>query len=76
MAQTAEPVQLKHQTTDAFEAYVHEAEAQMTPRSGRKRTPFSGQTRRVPSGAQQVRKGRIVARTVGGQRTSSECRTV
>jgi hypothetical protein len=65
MAQTAEPVQLKHQTTAAFEAYVHEAEAKMTPSlEGSEPFLWSDLT---PKRAQQVRKGEIVAQLWTGK---------
>jgi hypothetical protein len=59
MAQTAGLVQLKHQTTDAFEAYIRKAEAEMTPGlEGSEPFLWSDLT---PERAQQVRKGHIVA---------------
>ena len=59
MAQTAEPMQLRFQTVDAFDAYIHEAEAAMeqTPQAS---GPFLwcdlGSER-----SQQVRGGQILA---------------
>jgi hypothetical protein len=65
MAQAAGPVQLKHQTTDAFEAYIHEAEAKMTPGlEGSK--PFLWSDF-IPERAQQLRKGHIVAQLWTGK---------
>ena len=65
MAQTAGPVQLKHQTTDAFEAYVHEAEAKMTPSlEGSEPFLWSDLT---PKRSQQLRKGEIVAQLSMGK---------
>ena len=65
MAQTAVPVQLKHQTTDAFEAYIREAEAKMTP-SLEGSEPFLWSDC-IPKRAQQVRKGEIVAQLWTGK---------
>lgn len=65
MAQAAGPVQLKHQTTDAFEAYVREAEAKMAP-SLEGNEPFLWSDI-VPKRAQQVRKGDIVAQLWSGK---------
>jgi len=65
MAQTAVPVQLKHQTTDAFEAYVREAEAKMAP-SLEGSEPFLWSDS-IPKRAQQVRKGEIVAQLWSGK---------
>jgi hypothetical protein len=59
MAQTAGPVQLKQQTTDTFEAYIHEAEAKMTP--GLEGTEPFLWADLIPERAQQVRKGHVVA---------------
>jgi hypothetical protein len=65
MAQTAEPVQLKLQTTDAFEAYVREAEAEMAP-SLDGSEPFLWSDS-IPKRAKQVRKGEIVAQLWTGK---------
>jgi hypothetical protein len=65
MAQAAEPVQLKHQTSDAFEAYVREAEAKMTSSlEGSEPFLWSGLT---PKRALQVWKGEIVAELWAGK---------
>ncbi len=65
MAQTAVPVQLKHQTTDAFEAYIREAEAKMAPSLGGSE-PFLWSDL-IPKRAKQVRKGEIVAQLWTGK---------
>ena len=65
MAQTAGPVQLKPQTTDAFEAYVREAETKMTP-GLEGREPFLWSDL-VSQKTQQVRKGKIVAELWAGK---------
>jgi len=65
MAHTADPVQLKHQTTDAFEAYIHQAEAKMTP-GLEGSEPFLWSDL-VPERARQVRKGHIVAQLWTGK---------
>jgi hypothetical protein len=65
MAETADLVQLKHQTTEAFEAYVRAAEAEMTPRLEGSE-PFLWSDL-VPKRAQQVRKGHIVAQLWAGK---------
>jgi hypothetical protein len=65
MVQTAGPVQLKHQTTDAFQAYIHEAEAKMTPGlEGSERFLWSDF---ISERARQVRKGHIIAQLWTGQ---------
>lgn len=65
MAQTAGPVRLKQQTTDAFETYIREAEAKMTP-SLEGNEPFLWSDL-IPERAQQVRKGSIVAQLRAGK---------
>lgn len=65
MAKTADPVQLKHQTTAAFEAYVREAEAQMTPGlEGSEPFLWSDLS---PGKAQQLRKGHVAAQLWTGR---------
>jgi len=66
MAKSAEPVQLKHETTDAFDAYVHEAEAQMTP-GLEGRAPFLWSDSSSPEWTRDVRKGRVLARLWAGE---------
>jgi hypothetical protein len=59
MSQRPVPVQLTHQTTEAFQAYIREAEAKMTPRQDGSE-PFLWSDVSAER-AQQVRKGQIVA---------------
>ena len=66
MAQTADPVQLKHETSDAFDAYVHEAETQMAP-SLEGRAPFLWSDSSSPEWTLDVRKGRVLARLWTGE---------
>lgn len=65
MAQTADLVQLKQQTTEAFEAYIHEAEAAMTP-GLEGNEPFLWSDL-IPERAKQVRKGHILAELWAGK---------
>jgi len=59
MSQRPEPVQLTPQTSEAFQAYIREAEAKMTPRQDGGE-PFLWSDASAER-AQQVRKGQIVA---------------
>jgi len=65
MAETADLVQLKQSTTDAFEAYIRKAEAEMTPRI-EGNGPFLWSDC-IPERAEQVRKGHIVAQLWAGE---------
>jgi hypothetical protein len=65
MAQTAKPIQLEQQTLEAFDAYVHEAEAAMEQ-------TFQGAgsflwSDRVSERSKQVQKGQVVAQFWAGQ---------
>jgi hypothetical protein len=65
MPQSAEPVQLKPQTTQAFEAYLRQAEAEMMARlEGSEPFLWSDASRER---AQQVRKGQVVAQLWAGK---------
>jgi hypothetical protein len=65
MPQAAEPVQLKPQTTQAFEAYLRQAEAEMMARlEGSEPFLWSDASRER---AQQVRKGQVVAQLWAGK---------
>lgn len=65
MAQTAKPVQLKPQTVDAFDVYIHEAEAAME-QTLQADGPFLWSDRN-PERTQQVRGGQVVAQFWAGQ---------
>ncbi len=61
MAQTVKAVQLKSETVDAFEAYIHQAEAQMQPTLAGT-GPFLWSDA-APEKARHLREGKIVAET-------------
>jgi hypothetical protein len=65
MAQTVDTVQLKHQTVDAFDAYIREAEAAMDPTLDGSQ-PFLWSDS-LPGRAQQVRNGQILAQLWSGK---------
>jgi hypothetical protein len=65
MAQSAKPVQLKPQTVEAFDAYVHEAEAAME-QNLQAGGPFLWSDL-SPERTAQVRGGRVVAQFWGGR---------
>ena len=64
MAQAVQPVQLKAETTQQFAAYIRAAEAEMV-KTEHESGPFLF-TDQVPSKAEEVRKGKIIAQYWSG----------